>query len=86
MPGEKFRIRTLGAVTLIVAAIGSGIFLGAPEVAVAQEGTTTTVVEDNTTDTTVGESTDESGKTDRTWRGDHDCGDRSDETSSENSS
>jgi hypothetical protein len=86
MPRERFTIRALGIAALIVAALGLGMVLGVPDMAVAQEDTTTTVVEDDSTDTTVDESTEESEEAERPARGDHDCGDRSDEKSSDDSS
>lgn len=86
MPRERLTIRVLGVAALLVAALGLGVFLGSPNAAVAQEDTTTTVLENESTDTTVTESTEESDETDRPARADHDCGDRSDGSSYEDSS
>lgn len=86
MPRERLTIRVLGVAAMLVAALGLGVFMGAPDTAIAQEDTTTTVVEDDSTDTTVDESAEETEETDRPARDDHDCGDRSDEGSSEESS
>lgn len=86
MPRERPTIRVLAAAAMLVAALGLGLFLGAPDTAVAQEDTTITVVEEDSTDTTVDESTEETEETDRSARGDHECGDRSDGDSSEDGS
>ena len=96
MPRDRLTIRALGVAALLVAVLGLGMFFGAPNTAVAQEDPTTTVAQDNSTDTTVveddstdgtvDESTDESEERDAAARGDHDCGDRSDGGSSEESS
>ena len=77
MPRERFTIRSLGALALIVAALGFGVLVGAPNVAVAQEDTTTTTVAgDDSPTTTIDGSTDGSEDADRSAV-DHDCGDRS---------
>lgn len=85
MPVAGTTFRVLGVAALLVVALGLGVFLGAPEAAVAQEDTTTTtVVQDDSTETTVDESRSESEES-RPDRGDHDCGPDSEEGSSEDS-
>lgn len=86
MPRERPTIRVLGVAAMLVAALGLGVFLGTPDAAVAQEDSTTTVVEEDSTDATVDESTDESEETNRSARADHDCGDRDEDGASDESS
>jgi hypothetical protein len=83
MPRERFTIRSLGALALIVAALGFGVLVGAPNVAVAQEDTTTTTVAGDDSPTTIDGSTDGSEDADRSAATDHDCGDRSGSSTSE---
>lgn len=85
MSRERYPVRALGVAVLLVAALGLGLFLGAP-VAVAQEDPSTTVLEDDLTETTVTESGDKFGETEDSTSGDHDCGDRAKEQSSVDSS
>ena len=85
MPRERFTVRALGVTAMLVVALGLGIFLSVPDAAIAQEDTTTTVVDSDST-TTVDESTEGSDEVERPERGDHDCGDRSDDGSLDDSS
>ena len=84
MPRERFTFRALGMAAMLVVALGLGVFLSAPKAAVAQEDTTTVVENDSAT--TVDGSTEGSDEVEDTERGDHDCGDRSDDASLDDSS
>jgi hypothetical protein len=86
MPDRKRIMRMLGVTAMLVAALGLGVFVGAPEAAQAQEDTTTTTPTEDTTDTTVDDSSDSATETDRPARGDHDCGDRAESGSTDDSS
>lgn len=92
MPQRRRSLRVMGVTAMLAAALGLGVFVVTPGTAVAQEDTTSTTSADETTETTVADSTEPSGETERSSeterpaRGDHDCGDRAGDGSTEDAS